>query len=156
GARADWSFGRNNRGVRSRLASTTVFVASLLWLGQTAAAQQPPYRPGPPAANRAQPSPSAPSGPPEGDITQGPLKPIPIAVPEFMGEAPHFAREFSDLVSAVLERSGLFEPLDRGSFIDAVRDLNASPRFQDWRLINAQALVVGRAGRAPDGRVLGE
>ena len=154
-ARADGSLGRNERGGRSWRRSATLLVASVLWLGQTAAAQQPPYRPAPPAA-RAQPSRSAPTGPLEVDITQGTLKPIPIAVPEFMGEDPQFAREVSDLVAADLERSGLFEPLDRGSFIEAVRDLNAPPRFQDWRLINAQALVIGRAGRAPDGRVVGE
>ena len=33
-----------------------------------------------------------------------------------------------------------------------MRDLNAVPRFQDWRVINTQALVVGRAGRSSDGR----
>jgi TolB protein len=37
-----------------------------------------------------------------------------------------------------------------------VRDLNHSPRFPDWRTIGAQALVVGRAGRAPDGRYFAE
>ena len=55
-------------------------------------------------------------------------------------------------MTADLERSGLFQPLDPASFIDRVRDLNAPPRFQDWRVINAQALVVGRAGRGTDGR----
>src|SRR5437762_3359418 len=42
------------------------------------------------------------------------------------------------------------------AFIDRARDLNAPPRFQDWRVINAQALVVGGAGRGADGRVVGE
>src|SRR5688572_12839626 len=97
-----------------------------------------------------------PSGPLEVDITQGTLQPIPIAVPEFLGEDPQFALEVSDVVAADLERSGLFQPLDRASFIDRPRDLNAPPRFQDWRVINAQAVVVGRAGRAPDGRVVAE
>ena len=108
------------------------------------------------AGAKAQAPRPAQSGPLEVDITQGTLKPIPIAVPEFLGEDPQFALEVSDVVAADLERSGLFEPLDRASFIDRPRDLNAPPRFQDWRVINAQALVVGRAGRAPDGRVVGE
>ena len=77
-------------------------------------------------------------------------------MPEFLGEDPQFALEVSDVVAADLERSGLFQPLDRAAFIDRPRDLNAPPRFQDWRIINAQALVVGRAGRAPDGRVVAE
>jgi hypothetical protein len=120
-------------------------------------AQQPPPRPGPPPAGpKAQPPKPAQSGPLEVDITQGTLKPIPIAVPEFLGEDPQFGREVSDVVAADLERSGLFEPLDRASFIDRARDLNTPPRFQDWRVINAQALVVGGAGRGADGRVVGE
>jgi TolB protein len=97
-----------------------------------------------------------PSGPLEVDITQGTLKPIPIAIPEFLGEDARFASEVSNVVAADLERSGLFQPLDRGSFIDQVRDLNAPPRFPDWRALNAQALVVGRATRGPDGRLVAE
>src|SRR5947208_936539 len=119
-------------------------------------AQQPPLRPGAPPGSKAQPQRPSQSGPLEVDITQGTLKPIPIAVPEFLGEDGQFALEVSDVVAADLERSGLFEPLDRASFIDRTRDLNAPPRFQDWRVINAQALVVGRAARAPDGRGVAE
>jgi TolB protein len=99
---------------------------------------------------------SRPSGPLEVDITQGTLKPIPIAIPEFLGEDPRFAVEVSNIVAADLERSGLFQPLDRASFIDQVRDMNAPPRFQDWRALNAQALVVGRAYHGPDGRLAAE
>jgi len=91
-----------------------------------------------------------------GTQREGTLKPIPIAVPEFLGEDPQFAIDVSNVVAADLERSGLFEPLDRASFIEQVRDLNTPPRLQEWRVLNAQALVVGRAGRAPDGRVVGE
>ncbi len=96
------------------------------------------------------------SGPIEVDITQGTLKPIPIAIPEFLGEDQQFAHDVSNVVAADLERSGLFQPLDPAAFIDRIRDLNVAPRFQDWRVISAQALVVGRASRAPDGRVVAE
>ena len=34
--------------------------------------------------------------------------------------------------------------------------MNAPPRFPDWRALNAQALVVGRAYRGPDGRLVAE
>jgi TolB protein len=91
-----------------------------------------------------------------GTQREGTIAPIPIAVPEFLGEDPQFAVDVSDVVSANLERSGLFQPLDRASFIDRPRDLHTMPRFQDWRIINAQAVVVGRAGRARDGRVVAE
>ena len=41
---------------------------------------------------------------------------------------------------------GLFMPLDRASFLEQVRDVNAAPRFPDWRSIRADALVVGNVG----------
>jgi TolB protein len=50
----------------------------------------------------------------------------------------------------------LFQPLNRESFIQRLADHNATPRFSDWRAINAQALVVGRAGRGGDGRLVAE
>jgi TolB protein len=50
----------------------------------------------------------------------------------------------------------LFQPLNRESFIQQQPDINATPRFSDWRAINAQALVVGRAGRGSDGRLVAE
>jgi TolB protein len=92
------------------------------------------------------------TGPLELDITQGTLTPILIAIPQFLGDDPRFAAEVTNVVAADLERCGLFRPLDPAAFIDRVRDFNAIPRFQDWRVIGAQAVVVGRAGRAPDGR----
>lgn len=109
-----------------------------------ALAQQPAKRP--PAS----------SGPLEIDITQGQLKPIPIAVTEFLGEDPRLSHDISDVVAADLERSGLFAPLDRASFIEQIRDSNVPPRFADWRVLNAQAVVVGRVARGPDGRLIVE
>ncbi len=97
-----------------------------------------------------------PSGPLEIDITRGVLTPIPIAIPQFLGDDPRFVAELTSVITADLERSGLFRPLDPASFIDRVRDVNAPPRFQDWRVIDAQALVVGRAGRAADGRYVAD
>ena len=87
-----------------------------------------------------------------GTQREGTIAPIPIAIPEFLGEDQRFASEITSVVTADLERSGLFQPLDPASFIERIRDINTPPRFQDWRVINAQALVVGRTGRAPDGR----
>jgi TolB protein len=87
-----------------------------------------------------------------GTQREGTIAPIPIAIPEFMGEDRRFSAEMTGVVSADLERSGLFKPLDPASFIDRPRDLNSAPRFQDWRVIGAQALVVGRSGRGNDGR----
>jgi TolB protein len=120
------------------LVLATVLVANL------ATAQQRPGGNPPFAQGR--------SGPLEIDITQGVLKPIPIAIPDFLGDDQKLATDVSNVVSADLERSGLFQPLDHAGFIERIRDTNVPPRFQDWRVLNAQALVVGRVGRNADGR----
>jgi TolB protein len=96
------------------------------------------------------------TGPLEIDITRGTLTPIPIAIPQFLGDDSRFVAEVTNVVTADLERSGLFRPLDPASFIDRVRNFNAEPRFADWRTIGAQAVVVGRAGRNSDGRYFAE
>jgi TolB protein len=80
------------------------------------------------------------------DITEGVVEPLPIAISEFYGASPEAAqlgREIADVVSADLERSGLFRPIDRRAFIQSPEQLRALPRFADWRQINAEALVTG-------------
>jgi TolB protein len=57
------------------------------------------------------------------------------------------------VISADLQRSGLFKPIDRRAFIQTDGALNTLPRFGDWRIINAQALVQGRTELVPDGRL---
>ncbi|MGQ0456244.1 MAG: Tol-Pal system beta propeller repeat protein TolB [Hyphomicrobium sp.] len=89
----------------------------------------------------------------QGTQTQGTIAPIPIAIPVFLGDDPQLAGEISDVVLGDLERSGLFQPLARESFLEEVRDVNAAPRFPDWRAIRADALVVGRVVKAGDGKV---
>ncbi|PPC81085.1 MAG: Tol-Pal system beta propeller repeat protein TolB [Hyphomicrobium sp.] len=89
----------------------------------------------------------------QGTQTQGTIAPIPVAVPLFLGDDAQLAGEISDVVQADLERSGLFQPLDRASFLEQVRDVNAAPRFPDWRSIKADALVVGRVVKTGDGKV---
>ena len=89
----------------------------------------------------------------QGTQTQGTIAPIPVAVPVFLGDDPQMAAEISNVVQADLERSGLFQPLDRASFLEQIRDVNAAPRFPDWRSIKADALVVGRVAKGADGKV---
>jgi TolB protein len=89
----------------------------------------------------------------KGTQTEGTIAPIPIAIPAFLGDDPQLATSISDVMQADLERSGLFRPLDRASFLEQIRDVNAVPRFGDWRSVQADALVVGRVVNAGDGRV---
>jgi TolB protein len=88
------------------------------------------------------------------DITEGVLEPLPIAITAFYGATPGAAergREIANLVSADLERSGLFRPIDRRAFIQSPEQLRDLPRFGDWRQINAQALVTGEVTGGADG-----
>ena len=88
------------------------------------------------------------------DITEGVIEPLPIAVSEFYGATPgavERGRAIADVVSADLERSGLFRPIDRRAFIQSPEQLRDLPRFADWRQINAQALVTGQVTGGGDG-----
>ena len=90
------------------------------------------------------------------DITRGTVEPLPIAVTPFVGahtEESNFGRSISDVVAADLERSGLFKPIDSRAFIQTTESLNTLPRFGDWRVINAQAMVQGRIQIVEDGRL---
>ena len=95
----------------------------------------------------------------KGTVTEGNINPLRIAIPAFItGNSAdgQLAQQVAGIVSADLERSGLFAPLDPNSFIEHPSDVNRSPRFPDWQTINAQALVIGRAEALPDGRVRAE
>src|SRR5690606_6781783 len=91
-----------------------------------------------------------------GTQRQGVVAPIPIAIPAFTGDGPKLAQEVAQVLMADLERSGLFQPLDPASFLEDIRDVNALPRFPDWRQIGAEALAVGRVVRTGDGRLTSE
>ena len=51
---------------------------------------------------------------------------------------------------------GLFAPIDPAAYIEKIANIDAVPRFPDWRAINAQALVTGRVTRQSDGRLKAE
>lgn len=90
------------------------------------------------------------------DITQGNLRPIPIAVPQFLGVdagTAQTAANIADIVAADLERSGLFKPIDRAAFLERIGNIDTAPRFRDWRVVNAEALVVGQVGNAGNGQL---
>ncbi|MCC6467611.1 MAG: Tol-Pal system protein TolB [Alphaproteobacteria bacterium] len=90
------------------------------------------------------------------DITKGNVEPMPIAVTAFFGkegQAQNVGRDMAQVVSADLERSGLFKPIDPRAFIQTPDQLQTQPRFADWRALNAQALVTGAAEVQPDGRL---
>jgi TolB protein len=96
---------------------------------------------------------SAQRAPTQVTVDEATLRPRPIAITDFTGDDPQLSAELASVVAADLERSGLFRPLDRAAFIERIGDINQTPRFADWRAVGAEALVVGRVYRVPDGRV---
>ena len=90
------------------------------------------------------------------DITQGTAEPLPVAISDFQGTSPdeaRFGRDIAKVVSQDLVRSGLFKAIDPAAFVQSDLGMDTLPRFADWRVINAQALVHGRAQYAADGRL---
>ncbi|MEC8200576.1 MAG: Tol-Pal system beta propeller repeat protein TolB [Pseudomonadota bacterium] len=90
------------------------------------------------------------------DITRGHLEPLPIAISDFHGKEIRDGEIGADIAAVVsdnLERSGLFKPVNKGAFLQKPKSLQVQPRFSDWRVINAQALVNGSVKLQPDGRL---
>jgi TolB protein len=93
------------------------------------------------------------------EVTPGGTQAIPIAIPDFVGGSGadgEVARTVTGIINGNLRRSGLFAPIDPAAFIEKITNADAVPRFPDWRVLNAQALVTGRITRQPDGRLKAE
>jgi len=90
------------------------------------------------------------------DINQGHLNPMPIAVIDFLGDsaaAQQVGRDIAGVIRADLDRSGLFRPIPPDAYIERIEALNITPRFADWKIIDAQALGIGDVQPLPDGRI---
>ena len=90
------------------------------------------------------------------DITRGNLNPLPIAVsPLFQDkkskngfkkelDIENLGLEISKVIENNLKQSGLFNPLSKDAFLQKPDIAHLKPRFEDWALIKAQALITGR------------
>ena len=83
------------------------------------------------------------------DVTQGNVQPLPIAITDFLGGGSdnEIARNIPQVIASDLKRSGLFIPIDPAAYLERITDIDAVPRFADWRTINAAGLVTGRIVR---------
>ena len=98
----------------------------------------------------------------EVDITRGNLDPLPIAVSSLhiesgsvdIKQGDKIIKNVGEKISKVIEinfkRSGLFNPLKKDSFVQKPDIAHIKPRFEDWRLIKAQALVTGKVTASED------
>ena len=90
------------------------------------------------------------------DITRGNLSPLPVAVASLFSseednkklnkelEINDIGLEISNIVENNLKQSGLFNPLDKEAFLQKPDIAHLKPRFEDWALIKAQALITGK------------
>ena len=92
------------------------------------------------------------------DITRGNLTPLPVAVSPLHVESKSsevlkeikVGSEISKIIETNLLRSGLFNPLKKDSFVQKPDIAHLKPRFEDWKLIKAQALVTGKVNITND------
>ena len=88
------------------------------------------------------------------DITRGNLDPLPIAVSPLHVDVKSEniedikIKELGENISKIIENNfrntGLFNPLKKEAFVQKPDIAHLKPRFEDWRLIKAQALVTGK------------
>ncbi len=78
------------------------------------------------------------------EVRSGVVSGIPIAIVPFaMAGVSGSEQQPTDVISVDLELSGRFKTIARSSYLSNPHDLNAV-QFKDWRLIKAEALVVGK------------
>lgn len=80
------------------------------------------------------------------DITRGNSKALPIAITNFASSDAESKKMAAQIVSVVendLRSSGLFNLIDKASFLQDILSHNDEPEFISWRQLNASALVVG-------------
>ena len=83
-------------------------------------------------------------------IDRATFRETPIAVAPFQGQ---YGNEIAEVISANLERSGFFDPVDPSAFIQQSPGVDVQPNFQQWTQINAQTLLVGQVTVDGDGRL---
>ena len=90
----------------------------------------------------------------EVDITRGNLDPLPIAVSPLHVDIKsenykdlrikELGNNISEIIDKNFKGTGLFNPLKKEAFVQKPDIAHLKPRFEDWRLIKAQALVTGK------------
>ena len=92
----------------------------------------------------------------EVDITRGNLNPLPIAVSALYSDTEttktlkkelkidEIGNEISIVIENNLKATGLFNPLEKKAFLQKPDVAHLKPRFEDWSLIKAQALITGK------------
>ena len=91
------------------------------------------------------------------DIMGGNIQAMPIAISYFSIENDlkelKLQNNIPNLIADNLVNSGLFKLLNRDAYMQNSEQLNSSPKFRDWRIIDAQALITGKISKKSDNRI---
>lgn len=96
------------------------------------------------------------------DVRGATRNPMPIAIPEMIGNNGNFftkiiGNDYGDKVRQVLaadlDRSGLFKILPDNSYIETLNSIDQQPKFVNWQAIKAQALVQSQIVELPGEKI---
>ena len=78
-------------------------------------------------------------------FTDGVIEPMPFALPRFIPESGggEVAANISALVAQDLVNTGLFREIPVSAHVSKVGSFDAPIAYEDWRAVNAQALITG-------------
>ena len=85
------------------------------------------------------------------EITEWNIEPAPVAVVPFgwQGSAAAPPLDVSSVISADLQRSGRFAPIDESQMLSKPTE-GANVDFDDWRILKVEAVVIGRVEQTGD------
>ena len=91
------------------------------------------------------------------DIMGGKIQAMPIAISYFTIEDDlkelKLHNNIPNLIADNLVNSGLFKLLNRDAYMQNPEQLISSPKFRDWRIIDAQALITGNISKRADNKI---
>ena len=91
------------------------------------------------------------------DIMGGNIQAMPIAVSYFATDEDtkklNLYKSIPNLISNNLINSGLFKLLDRDAYMQSPEQLINQPKFRDWRIIDAQALISGKISKKSNDKI---
>lgn len=90
------------------------------------------------------------------DIDSGNIEPISIAIMDFDADDKanlEVGKKITDVITNDLKRSGLFRPINHKAFIDKKQNVAELPNFENWSVINAQALLYGKLIKKENGKL---
>lgn len=89
-------------------------------------------------------------------------EPMPIAIPKIASDSGAlgqlfgigmYASKIRGVITADLERSGLFRIIDESSYIEDFDSINEKPNFNDWKAINSEALLQSAITETESGKL---